>query len=65
MAIFMFFQTKAIIGYSLFLSRDAREDEVLVSALNLEARTLAATVLSCWGRTWSIRHGSWAALEVR
>ena len=64
-AIFMFFQTKALISYSLFLSRDAGEDEALVSALNLEARTPAAAVLGCWGRTGSIRHGGWAASEVR
>ena len=63
-AIFMFFQTKALISYSLFLSRDAGEDEALVSALNLEARTPAAAVLSCWGRAGSIRHGGWAASEV-
>ena len=35
---YVFFQTKALISYSLFLSRDAGEDEALVSALNLEAR---------------------------
>ena len=65
MAIFMFFQTKAIISYSLLLSRDAGEDKALVSALNPEARTLAASVLGCEGRTGSIRHGGWAASEVR
>ena len=63
-AIFIFFQTKALISYSLFLSRDAGEDEALVLALNLEARTSAA-VLSCWGRIGSIRHEGWAAWEVR
>ena len=48
-AIFIFFQTKALISYSLFLSRDAGEDEALVLALNMEARTSTAAVLSCWG----------------
>ena len=64
-AISMFFQIKALIGYSLFLSHDTGEDEALVSALNLEARTSATAVLSCWGRTGSIRHRGWAASEVR
>ena len=64
-AIFMFFQINSLISYSLFLSRDAGEDEASASALNLEAGTLAAAVRSYWARTGSIRRGGWAASEVR
>ena len=56
-AIFMFFQTKSCISYSLFLSGDAGEDEASASVLNLEAGTSAAAVQSCWVRTGSIRRG--------